>query len=74
MALEIAPYNFFLGFGQFFIPFASWRIIVRTRIRDRVGEKIVWKVRIISVTIEGETVGFACLALETDRVVMSLPR
>ena len=54
MALEVAPQSLFLGIGQLFIPFASWRVVMRAGIRDRVADKIVWKIRIISVTVERE--------------------
>src|SRR5208283_1915054 len=53
-AIDVAPQDFFLEIGQFFIPFASWRIVVRACIRNCVTDKVLRKIRIVSVTIEGE--------------------
>src|SRR5262249_7737024 len=53
-ALEIVPQVLPLPVGQFLVPRVSWGIVMRSGIGDRVGHKVVRKIRVVGMAVEGK--------------------
>src|SRR5882762_3829427 len=52
--LEVTPQILPLVIGQFLIPLSSRGIVMRTGIDDRVRDKVVRKIRVVWMAVEGE--------------------